>query len=134
MPSNPPPPSPSHLLRTHSEPVNAVWFSKDNERLYSGDAQGHVVITSTRTLRSLASWKAHDDGILGLQEWDQHILTFVWVFSKFTLKIQCLLQIIGMAEITNSTYGRPWSILRQGFAKQPRNLTCLSQNWNIRWT
>ncbi|OCH94431.1 WD-40 repeat-containing protein [Obba rivulosa] len=75
MPSQPPPPSPTHLLRSHAAPVNAVHFSDDNERLYSGDASGLVVVTSTRTLRALASWKAHVDGILGVQEWNEQILT-----------------------------------------------------------
>ncbi|EMD34181.1 hypothetical protein CERSUDRAFT_98111 [Gelatoporia subvermispora B] len=75
MPSQPPPPSPTHLLRSHATPVNAVHFSDDNERLYSGDASGLVVVTSTRTLRALASWKAHTEGILGVQEWDEQIIT-----------------------------------------------------------
>ncbi|KDQ57356.1 hypothetical protein JAAARDRAFT_293291 [Jaapia argillacea MUCL 33604] len=64
-------PSPSHLLRTHTAHVNTLWFSDDNERLYSGDAAGLVVITSTRTFRPLAAWNAHTDGLLGVQElWD----------------------------------------------------------------
>ncbi|KAK7683445.1 hypothetical protein QCA50_013277 [Cerrena zonata] len=68
-------PNPIHLLRPHSSRINALWFSEDNERLYSGDTSGMVIITSTRTLRSIASWKAHDEGILGIQEWDDSVLT-----------------------------------------------------------
>ena len=69
------PVGPSHLLRTHLAPINAVHFSGDNERLYSADADGHVVVTSTRSLRPIAQWKAHDDGILGIEEWDGKIVT-----------------------------------------------------------
>ncbi|KAL4252581.1 WD40-repeat-containing domain superfamily protein [Abortiporus biennis] len=68
-------PSPSHLLRTHQAPVNALCFSDDNERLYSGDQSGTAIITSTRTLRPLASWRPHTDGILGIQEWNGMIFT-----------------------------------------------------------
>ncbi|KAI0073470.1 WD-40 repeat-containing protein [Panus rudis PR-1116 ss-1] len=69
------PSSPLHLLRTHLANPNALWISEDNERVYSGDASGSVVVTSTRTIRSIASWKAHTDGILGVQEWGDYILT-----------------------------------------------------------
>ncbi|KAI0719200.1 WD-40 repeat-containing protein [Fomitopsis betulina] len=71
----PPPPSPAHILRTHAAPVRVLAFSDDNERLYSGDAEGTVAVTSTRTLRPLALWKAHTDGLLGIQEWERQIIT-----------------------------------------------------------
>ncbi|KAK7033020.1 WD40 repeat-containing protein [Favolaschia claudopus] len=73
--SSPAPPSPTHLIRSHSSDVTAVHFSNDNERLYSGDASGRVVVTSTRSLRAFASWLAHTDSILGLQEWGPRIVT-----------------------------------------------------------
>ncbi|KAL5486154.1 ASA1_1 [Sanghuangporus weigelae] len=68
-------PSPSHILRIHAAHVTAVSFSMDNERLYSGDTSGNVVVTSTRTLRPIASWRAHTDGVLGVQEWAMNIVT-----------------------------------------------------------
>ncbi|KIK57640.1 hypothetical protein GYMLUDRAFT_228597 [Collybiopsis luxurians FD-317 M1] len=68
-------PAPIHLLRSHLSPVAAIFVSKDNERIYSGDASGHACITSTRTLRATASWKAHDDGFLGIEEWEDAIIT-----------------------------------------------------------
>ncbi|KAL5526418.1 ASA1_1 [Sanghuangporus sanghuang] len=68
-------PSPSHILRIHAAHVIAVSFSVDNERLYSGDTSGDVVVTSTRTLRPIVSWRAHTDGILGVQEWASNIIT-----------------------------------------------------------
>lgn len=72
------PPSPSHVLRAHDSQINALSFSTDNERLYSGDAGGQVIVTSTRTLRPLASWRAHIDGILGVEEWNgDSVITFV---------------------------------------------------------
>lgn len=62
-----------------------MYFSDDNERLYSGDAEGNVVVTSTRTLRPVALWKAHEDSVLGVQEWEGGILTSVsWlIFFSF---------------------------------------------------
>ncbi|KAG0709338.1 WD-40 repeat-containing protein [Suillus ampliporus] len=60
-----PAPLPTHLLRSHSSEVSALLISTDNERIYSGDAAGQVVVTSTRSLRPLASWKAHTDSLLG---------------------------------------------------------------------
>ena len=86
MPAPPPPtaaaaaplaPTPKHLLRTHGAPVNALWLSDDNERVYSGDAAGTVAVASTRTLRALAVWRAHADGVLGVQEWGGRVLTCV---------------------------------------------------------
>ncbi|KAL5525641.1 hypothetical protein ACEPAG_6977 [Sanghuangporus baumii] len=68
-------PSPSHVLRIHATYVTAVSFSVDNERLYSGDTSGNVVVTSTHTLRPITSWRAHTDGVLGVQEWAMNIVT-----------------------------------------------------------
>ncbi|KAJ7659938.1 WD40-repeat-containing domain protein [Mycena rosella] len=73
--SSPAPAAPTHLLRSHSADVTALSFSDDNERLYSGDAAGRVVVTSTRALRPIVSWPAHTDGILGVQEWGARVLT-----------------------------------------------------------
>ncbi|KAG8955637.1 ASTRA complex subunit [Tulasnella sp. 424] len=77
----PSPPPPIRILRSHAAQINAVSFSpldlegKTNERLYTGDADGLVVVTSTRTFRALASWKAHNNGLLGVQEWEDSIIT-----------------------------------------------------------
>ncbi|OSD06412.1 WD-40 repeat-containing protein [Trametes coccinea BRFM310] len=73
--SPPPPPTPKHLIRSHATQVNVVYISDDNERVYSGDLSGTVVITSTRSLRAIASWKAHSEGLLGVQEWAGRIIT-----------------------------------------------------------
>ncbi|KAK7054709.1 Astra associated protein 1 Asa1 [Paramarasmius palmivorus] len=68
-------PSPIHLLRSHSAAVSALHVSTDNERIYSGDSSGLVVCTSTRTLRAMTSWKAHTDGLLGVEEMGSNIIT-----------------------------------------------------------
>ncbi|KAI0084045.1 WD40 repeat-like protein [Irpex rosettiformis] len=68
-------PTPSHLLRTHLASVNCVSFSPDNERLYSADASGNVVVTSTRSFRPIAQWRAHTDSILGVEEWEGQVIT-----------------------------------------------------------
>ncbi|KAL0954817.1 hypothetical protein HGRIS_003762 [Hohenbuehelia grisea] len=73
--SAPPAPLPAHLLRLHSFPITCLAFSGHNERIYSGDTSGTVVITSTRSLRPIASWPAHTDTLLGIQEWCSWILT-----------------------------------------------------------
>lgn len=70
------PPTPSHLLRTHTAAITSVSFSFDNERLYSGDAEGTVVVTSTRSLRPLTQWKAHTNSILGVEEWAERVITY----------------------------------------------------------
>ena len=57
-----------------------MWFSEDSERLYSSDVSGNVTVTSTRTLRSIASWKAHEDAILGVEEWNDLILTYAHAY------------------------------------------------------
>ncbi|KAJ3971907.1 WD40-repeat-containing domain protein [Lentinula raphanica] len=68
-------PAPIHLLRSHTSSIAALFISRDNERIYSGDSSGHAVITSTQTLRAIASWKAHEDGFLGIEEWENAIIT-----------------------------------------------------------
>ncbi|KAJ3763905.1 WD40-repeat-containing domain protein [Lentinula raphanica] len=68
-------PAPIHLLRSHTSPIAALSISHDNERIYSGDSSGLAVITSTQTLRAIASWKAHEDGFLGIEEWENAIIT-----------------------------------------------------------
>lgn len=109
--SSVPPPPPSHLLRSHSAPLSSLFFSDDNERLYSGDATGLVVITSTRSLRAIASWKAHTDGLLGLEEWGDQIITFVSPSRPFQM-IPVSYELTSysdlhsaMEEITNYTFG-----------------------------
>ena len=66
----PPPPSPKHILRSHKDQITSLHISRDNETLYSGDITGLVVLTATRTLRALASWKAHQNAILSVKEWE----------------------------------------------------------------
>ncbi|KAG2741017.1 WD40 repeat-like protein [Suillus brevipes Sb2] len=70
-----PAPSPIHLLRSHSSAVSTLFISTDNERIYSGDSTGQAVVTSTRSLRPLTSWKAHTDSLLGIEEWGSQIIT-----------------------------------------------------------
>ncbi|KIM67180.1 hypothetical protein SCLCIDRAFT_1210681 [Scleroderma citrinum Foug A] len=71
------PPSPLHVLRAHTNPVTTLFCSDDNERIYSGDAKGRVVITSTRSLRPTVSWSAHTNALLGIEEFfeNKQVLT-----------------------------------------------------------
>ena len=79
MSSRPLPPSPIHILRLHKSQLSSICISNDNKRIYAGDVSGLVSITSTQTWRAIASWQAHTEGILGVQEWEEgeSILTFV---------------------------------------------------------
>jgi hypothetical protein len=70
-------PPPLHIIRSHTSAISSLFISGDNERIYSGDISGLAVITSTRSFRPLASWKAHTDGILGLEEWGKQVITSV---------------------------------------------------------
>jgi hypothetical protein len=70
-------PPPLHIIRLHTSAISALFISGDNERIYSGDISGFVVITSTRSLRPAASWKAHTDGLLGIEEWGKQVITSV---------------------------------------------------------
>jgi hypothetical protein len=70
-------PPPLHIIRSHTSAISALFVSSDNERIISGDVSGLVVITSTRSLRSMASWKAHTDGLLGIEEWGKRLITSV---------------------------------------------------------
>ncbi|KAI6154710.1 WD40-repeat-containing domain protein [Pisolithus tinctorius] len=65
------PPSPIHVLRAHKDPVNTLFCSRDNDRIYSGDTKGRIVISSIRSLRPIADWLAHTDSILGVEELGQ---------------------------------------------------------------
>jgi WD40 repeat protein len=76
-----PAPAPAHILRSHSSQINVLAFSTDNERLYSGDASGQIIVTLTRSFRPLASWKAHTDGVLGIEEFRDSVITWVYVIS-----------------------------------------------------
>ena len=82
--SAPPPPTPQHILRSHSSPISALFTSGDNERIYSGDASGKVVVTSTRSLRAITQWNPHSDSILGVEEWDSYIVTYACDFHCLT--------------------------------------------------
>jgi WD40 repeat protein len=73
----PPPPTPFHILRAHQAPLSAIRFTAGNTHLVAGDQDGTVSITDLRARRVIASWKAHDGGILGLGEWDGGIVTCV---------------------------------------------------------
>ncbi|KIJ51473.1 hypothetical protein M422DRAFT_74312 [Sphaerobolus stellatus SS14] len=105
-----PPPIPSHILRGHGAQVNSLAFSPDNERLYSGDASGHVIITLTRSLRPLASWQAHADGILGIEEWNDEFFITHGRDNKLHMWLR-IIQPTSVAE-TAATPSLPTPVLR----------------------
>ncbi|KAL1680289.1 WD40-repeat-containing domain protein [Schizophyllum commune] len=69
------PAAPTHILRAHRAAISALHISPNNALVYSGDASGWVFVTSTRTLRTIASWQAHTDAILGLEEFGDVLIT-----------------------------------------------------------
>ncbi|WRT68100.1 uncharacterized protein IL334_005075 [Kwoniella shivajii] len=74
MPS-PSPPPPFHLLRSHHAPLSSVHFNPSNTLLYSGDQDGFISILDLRVRRVIAYWKAHQGGILGLEEWQGGLIS-----------------------------------------------------------
>lgn len=82
--SQPLPPTPLHILRSHASPLSAIAWSDDDERIYSADISGKVIVTSTRSLRAITAWTAHSDSILGVEEWDEFIITSVYRHGPVT--------------------------------------------------
>lgn len=74
----PPAPPPIHTLRTHSAPIASLAFAADNSLIYSGDQDGFLSITDAKTRRALALWKGHEAGVLGVQEWDGRLISYVY--------------------------------------------------------
>ncbi len=72
-----PPPTPFHLLRCHQSPLSSLTFNPSNTLLYSADQAGYISITDLRTRRVISYWKAHADGVLGVQEWDDRLIRSV---------------------------------------------------------
>src|SRR5260221_13030311 len=98
------PPTPLHLFRSHSSPVTALALSDDNERIYSADSSGKVAITSSRSLRAIAIWNAHKDSVLGVEEWDNFIITLARFFlNPPHPEVESYNQ--GMGGITSCTFG-----------------------------
>ncbi|KKZ59933.1 hypothetical protein EMCG_05252 [[Emmonsia] crescens] len=62
-----PPATPVYVLRGHASPIHALRFYSRNSRLISGDAEGWVVVWNMSTKRAVASWKAHESAVLGVE-------------------------------------------------------------------
>ncbi|BGP50896.1 Astra associated protein 1 Asa1 [Rhodotorula kratochvilovae] len=71
----PSPPAPEYLLRGHAAPVAVLRFSRCARFLFSGDTDGFVAVWDLRTFRPRYFWRAHEGGILGLEEVDGALLT-----------------------------------------------------------
>jgi WD40 repeat protein len=63
-------PTPFHVVRNHAKPVHHIVFSTDGRYLYSGDEDGNVAITDLDVRRVVAFWKAHENGVLAVGEWE----------------------------------------------------------------
>ena len=68
-------------LRSHYSPLTTLSFSNDKERIYSGDASGHIYPL-------LAWWKAHSDALLGVEEFSPYIVTFVLLHVCCDLRLK----------------------------------------------
>lgn len=67
-------PTPFHLLRSHHAPISAVHFNHDNTLLYAGDQDGFVSVSDLNFRRVILFWKAHEGGVLGLEEWEGRMI------------------------------------------------------------
>lgn len=78
---------PLFVLRHHSAQINALCFvlpaapgpsRLGRSLLCSGDADGWVAITDLKSRRALCIWRAHEDGVLGIEEWEgDKVITYV---------------------------------------------------------
>ncbi|KAK6224182.1 Astra associated protein 1 Asa1 [Pestalotiopsis sp. IQ-011] len=90
MASQSEPATPKSVLRGHQAQVHATAFVRNNQRLASGDADGHVVLWDLTIMRPRAVWRAHTNAILGIASWgDDKIIThgrdhrlIVWNISE----------------------------------------------------
>ncbi|KAL1405876.1 Astra associated protein 1 Asa1 [Vanrija albida] len=71
----PPPPIPFHILRAHHAPISALHFTRGNTHLFAGDQDGVVSVTDLSARRVVASWEAHDKGVLSVGEWDGGVVS-----------------------------------------------------------
>lgn len=69
-----PPPTPFHVLRNHSAPLSTVSFNSGNTLLYAGDQDGTVSITDLKSRRTTSLWKAHEGGVLSVEEWNGRLI------------------------------------------------------------
>jgi WD40 repeat protein len=102
IPVMPSPPTPHHILRTHSSPLSSLSFSPTNTHLYASDQDGNLSITDLRSLRSTSHWKAHDGGALGIQEWAGGTIRYIpsLLFIQIPAKVIKLVMVV----TTNPTY------------------------------
>jgi WD40 repeat protein len=69
-------PEPYFTLRGHNNGVSALTFLNDGETLCSGDSEGNVHLWRMQTHRTACSFKAHDKGVLSLQNcFNGHVLS-----------------------------------------------------------
>ena len=64
-----PPAQPTYVLRGHAAQVHALHFTHDNSRLFTGDADGWIVLWNLAYKRPAAVWKAHENAVLGIASW-----------------------------------------------------------------
>lgn len=78
-----PPAQPAYILRGHSAQVHALHFTLDNQRLVTGDADGWLVSWNLAFKRPVASWRAHQKGILGIGSWGRDcIISYCYPLSN----------------------------------------------------
>jgi ASTRA-associated protein 1 len=70
-------PDPHHILRTHTHPLSHLYFSSNNTLLYSCDQEGYLSVTDLKTRRPLVTFKAHENGCLGLGEWNGRLISYI---------------------------------------------------------
>lgn len=70
-----PPPTPFHILRAHQAPLTCVSFSPGNVFLLAGDQDGYVSVSDLGSRRVVAYWKAHEDGVLNVEDMGGQIIS-----------------------------------------------------------
>lgn len=102
------PPAPTYIFRLHNAQVNALKFINNGQWIASGDGDGVVALWDLKTRRSIASWKAHQDGILELHHIDNILIShardhklFAWDITPIQAASK------GMPDIISLDNGRP---------------------------
>ncbi|BGP34618.1 Astra associated protein 1 Asa1 [Rhodotorula toruloides] len=69
------PPVPSYILRGHAASISCVRFSRCASSIFTGDTDGFVALWELRSFRPRFFWKAHEQGVLSVEEHGDGVLT-----------------------------------------------------------
>jgi hypothetical protein len=54
--------------------LSCLAYNPSNTLLYSADQEGWIAITDLAVRRGVAFWRAHEGGVLGVEEWEGRLI------------------------------------------------------------